>query len=166
MDEQRKATANAVIVAEGKSEKAIMAELAKISARVNELAATKSDEVVALRQQMQELQNRLAVLGVKENTWNCNADEWKPEWQDYGGQTSYDGAVFYDNSGFGQVYGSNDYQAGYSNIDNQGGGFGSSRGGFGVHRGGYARGSRGGFGASNRGGGYYNNNRGGGHFDS
>ena len=62
-----------------------MAKLAKISARVNELATTKSDEVVVLWQQMQELQNKLAVLGVKENTWNTNADEWKPEWQGYGG---------------------------------------------------------------------------------
>ena len=53
MEAERKTTTNAMNVTDGNSQK-IMTELARISARLNEVTATKSDEVLALRQQMVE----------------------------------------------------------------------------------------------------------------
>ena len=162
MEEERKTTTNALNVADGNSQK-IMTELARISARLNEVTATKSDEVLALRQQMVELKNRLAPPGV--SNWIDNNNRW----QEQGGQIGHDGAVYYDNTGGNQGYeyadpGGYDYNGGYDNWNGGDGGnqnnysnngygaqFNSNRGGYGNARGG------------NRGRGGYNN-RGGGNF--
>ena len=162
MEAERKTTTNAMNVTDGNSQK-IMTELARISARLNEVTATKSDEVLALRQQMVELKNRLATLGV--SNWIDNNNRW----QEQGGQIGHDGAVYYDNTGGNQGYeyadpGGYDYNGGYDNWNGGDGGnqnnysnngygaqFNSNRGGYGNARGG------------NRGRGGYNN-RGGGNF--
>ena len=147
MEEERKTTTNALNVADGNSQK-IMTELARISARLNEVTATKSDEVLALRQQMVELKNRLATLGV--SNWIDNNNRW----QEQGGQIGHDGAVYYDNTGGDPGYdyadpGGYDYNGGYDNWNGGDGGnqnnysnngygaqFNSNRGGYGNDRGG------------------------------
>ena len=162
MEAERKTTTNAMNVTDGNSQK-IMTELARISARLNEVTATKSDEVLALRQQMVELKNRLATLGV--SNWIDNNNRW----QEQGGQIGHDGAVYYDNTGGNQGYeyadpGGYDYNGGYDNWNGGDGGnqnnysnngygaqFNTNSGGYGNARGG------------NRGRGGYNN-RGGGNF--
>ena len=144
MEEYGKVSSNALNVGEGRDQKAIMAELAKLTGMVSEVAVSKSDEVVALREQMNELRNQLASMGAS-NDWN------------YGGHVGYDGTVYYNPGGDGNNYGY-DFD-GYNNYN--AGGYGNSRGGgFGGSRGGYG----GGYGGSNRGGGYVNNNRGAGNF--
>ena len=160
MEEHDKASSNALNVAGGSDQKAIMAELARISARVNEMAVTKSDEVAALREQMLELQNRLSTTGV--------AGDWN-----HGGHVGYDGAVYYGNT-CGDYYsgGYSDMDNGNNNNINHSGGFGNSRGGgYGGNRGynsnnrgGYGGKTRGGYRGSNRGGGFGNDNRGDGNF--
>ena len=162
MEAERKTTTNAMNVTDGNSQK-IMTELARISARLNEVTATKSDEVLALRQQMVELKNRLATLGV--SNWIDNNNRW----QEQGGQIGHDGAVYYDNTGGNQGYeyadpGGYDYNGGYDNWNGGDGGnqnnysnngygaqFNSNRGGYGNARGG----NRGRRGYNNRGGGNF-----------
>ena len=155
MEEHGKVSSNALDVAGGRDQKAIMAELAKLTAMVNEVAVSKSDEVVALREQMNELKKQLSSMGV--------ATDWNQ-----GAYAGYDGATYYDNSGGGYGHG---FDGGYSGFDGyndsyNSGAFSNSRGGsFGGNRGGYGSGNRGGYGSGNRGGGYgYVNNRGGGNF--
>ena len=112
MEEYGKVSSNALNVGEGRDQKAIMAELAKLTGMVNEVAVSKSDEVVALREQMNELRNQLASMGAS-NDWN------------YGGHVGYDGTVYYNPGGDGNNYGY-DFD-GYNNYN--AGGYGNSRGG-------------------------------------
>ena len=161
MDEGKNVSANALNVGEGNTQK-IMAELARLSAKMNELSVSKSDEVLALKQQISELQNRLGALG--ESNWNqCGNQGY---YYDDAGVDNSSFSFGYNSGGFPNGYDGFDGNFGYSN--NSYGGYGN-RGGGNSNRGGNNYGNRGG-GNINRGGGNLNRggssaSRGGGNFN-
>ena len=124
--------------------KAIFAELSKILARVNAIESSNSNESIALKKNMQQLENRLAVLGVGDNF-----EQWSTE-----GQVAQDGTTYFESpaQGFGyeEVYDGGNYAG-------KRGAYGGNRGNSYAQRGGVNMGNRGGGQAGNYGDGFSNN---------